>query len=129
MCFGIKVIFGCEYGGVGVIDEVSVLDCLCYINHETKIFFVQQKNSVRLGPSPNKPQCGCAASWRPRQLARGDGVHKRAVLRERLANSPLRKVSEPVCCGEVDVKIAYDRISTRTVGAFCALLRSRASGR
>ena len=43
-----------------------------------------------------------------------------------LANSPLRKVSGPVCCGEVDVKIADDRISSQRAGA---LLRSRASGR
>ena len=43
-----------------------------------------------------------------------------------LANSPLRKVSGPVCCGEVDVKIADDRTSSQRAGA---LLRSRASGR
>jgi len=54
-------------------------------------------------------------------------LRKRVVLRERLvANSSLRKVTGPVCCGEVDVKIADDRISSRTAGA---LLRSRASGR
>ena len=66
---------------------------------------------------------------RERELESLAGVRKRVVLRERLANSSLRKVSEPVCCGEVDVKIAYDRISSRTVGAFCALLRPRASDR
>jgi hypothetical protein len=43
-----------------------------------------------------------------------------------LANSPLRKVSGPVCCGEVDVKIADGRISSQRAGA---LLRYRASGR
>ena len=49
----------------------TVLYCLCYINHETKMMvFVQQQSSVRLGPSPNKPQCGLLelglglASWR-----------------------------------------------------------------
>ena len=66
---------------------------------------------------------------RERELESLAGVRKRAVLRERLASSSLRKVSGPVCCGEVDVEIAGDRISSRTVGAFCALLRSRASGR
>ena len=63
---------------------------------------------------------------RERELESLAGVRKRVVLRERLTNSSLRKVSGPVCCGEVDVKIADDRISSRTVGA---LLRSRASGR
>ena len=60
-------IYGCKYGVVGVI-EVSVLYCLCYINHETKMVFVQRQNSARLSLSPNKPQCGLLelglASWR-----------------------------------------------------------------
>ena len=63
---------------------------------------------------------------RERELESLAGVRQRVVLRERLANSPLRKVSEPVCCGEVDVKVADDRVSSQRVGA---LLRYRASGR
>ena len=38
--FDILIFFGCEYGGVGVI-EVPVVCCLCYINHETKTVFLQ----------------------------------------------------------------------------------------